>query len=203
MNNTLFQDINSLIINPSKTFTALHGTSIYFLEKLLKNNGEINGQGNFGNEFYVLQKNATASDADVLESATYYANVNAIKDSLFHTHLNIFETISKVKLDPYLFLVGIGDLTRDTSKLPFGFDVFSPSEMNAITTDIAQAKSEDRKGVIIFFSEELSKHFELETDPISFQVKINLSKPIPLDHICAIHLLGKYEKERWEKKGKE
>lgn len=180
-------------INPENNadYFALHGTSISFIERLIENSGVYNG-GNFNDRFYILL-DPHKKGVDIFEAATYYANVNAIKDYLLMHSPDIKETMIKNDFDPYLFHVGLSQYIADQSSIPAGFQIFNNEQLAKMIEVIGICNKEDRRGVIIYFSDRLAQDFDIEEMNEIGQASFLLNKPLLLEHILGIKLLGNYE----------
>jgi hypothetical protein len=183
--------INSLINRFDISFSAIHGTSFSFIEKLSVH-GQITGGGNFGDHFYVLT-HTNNPYVDIVESAEFYSDMNAIKDLISSLHPQLNSKIIK-NIDPYLFIVGLNDLSSPLSKTtPYGFDSLSADDIKAIRETISIAKKQDRRGVIIYFSSQFLTDFPPTDITDTGQAKILLDRPISLKYISSVRLRGQFE----------
>jgi len=195
---TIATKIKSLIESKESDIVAIHGTSINFLTNLISNDGKLPKGGYYANYFYIVLKNQFSKDADLLESAIFYANVNAIKELLFSKYPNFKELILKYNLEHYRFALGLSTLTMD-HELADDFKVFSKQEIEQMEEVGRQAKLEKRSGVLIYFSKKLLSDYEIEVDEIGFQARIKVDSPITINYITFIKLLGEYEQTYFNK----
>lgn len=188
--------LHELLGKNCSNFAALHCTSLSFLEKMISQNGISNG-GNFDNFFYVLIEQHKKG-VNILESATYYAHTNAIKDLLFTLHPEFLQIMKRNHVDPYLFSASLESLGWNADSIPTGLESFSAKEIALMRSAIDQAKLEDRRGVLIYFSPKLLEDFSLEDITDTGQANVLLTSPITLNHVCSIQLLGEFEKRIYE-----